>query len=74
MRTSKAGKAGSKPKSVYLEIAVWRNPLPGSAIHVATNDPEAPTFHVIVRKDAAKASGHPYLWRELDACLRAKGM
>jgi hypothetical protein len=72
MRKSK-GKAGQKPKSTYLEIALWRAPG-GTAIHVASNDPAAPTFHVIVRKDPAKASGHPYLWRELDKCLTLNGM
>jgi hypothetical protein len=73
MRKSK-GKAGQKPKSTYLEVAIWRAPG-GTAIHLATNDPGAPsTFHVMVRRDPAKTSGHPYLWRELDKCLKLHGM
>ena len=73
MRTSK-GKVGKKPRSTYLEVAFWRDPV-GTAVHLATNDPDAPsTFHVLVRKDGSKTSGHPSLWRELDKCLKLNGM
>ncbi len=70
MKLSK-GKAGGKPRSVYLEISFWRD---GNTIHVAHNDPEGPsTFHVAVRADGSKPSGHPYLYRELSKCLDRMG-
>lgn len=70
MKISK-GKAGRKARSVYLEIAFWRD---GEAIHIAHNDPEGPSsFHVAVRKDGSKPSGHPYLYRELSKCLDSMG-
>jgi hypothetical protein len=73
MRKSK-GKAGQKARSTYLEAAFWRD-TGGTAIHLATNDPDAPsTFRVLVRKDGTKTSGHPSLWRELDKCLKLSGM
>ena len=41
------------------------------AIHLSTNDkdPAAYMFHVAIRKDGTKPSGHPYLYRELVKCL-----
>jgi len=71
MRTSSKGKDGRKPRSVFLEIGFWRKD--GGAIHVTSHDPEIP-FHVIVRKDPVKKSGHPYLYRELEKCLEMKGV
>jgi len=71
MRTSVKGKGGKKPRSVFLEVAFWKD---GDAIHVASNDPEVPTFHIMVRADGSKKSGHPYLYRELEKCLAAKGV
>jgi len=71
MRTSKSGKSGKGPRSVFLEICFWRD---GDAIHVATNDPEVPSFHVAVRSDGSKPSGHPYLYRELTKCLQQKSI
>lgn len=62
----------SKGKSVALEMAFWWNEKDG-AIHLVSNEAEAETFHVAVRADASKPSGHPYLFRELVKCLRAKG-
>jgi len=71
MRTSKTGKGGKKPKSVYLEISFWRA-ASGSGIFVTTNDRTAPhKFNVLVRSDGSKQSGHPALWKQLDRYLRA---
>ena len=70
MRLARA-KPGKHPRSVVLEIAFWRD---GNAIHVASNDPATRTFHVAVRADGSKPSGHPYLYRELDKCLTQMGV
>lgn len=65
------GKNGQQPRSVYLEISFWRD---GDKIHIAHNDPEGPsTFHVAVRSDGSKPSGHPSLYRELSKCLDRMG-
>jgi hypothetical protein len=72
MRKSKAGKGGANPKAVHLEISFWLKP--DNSIHVTCNDPAVETFHVAVRDDAAKASGHPMLYRELAKCLRQMGV
>ena len=66
MRLSKKG------KSVALELAFWWDEA-DKAIHLASNDAEVDTLHVAVRSDGTKPSGHPYLFRELAKCLRAKG-
>jgi hypothetical protein len=58
-----------KGKSVILEVAFWWDEQ-DHAVHVVGNDPEPTTFHVAVRNDPAKPSGHPYLFRELVKCLR----
>jgi hypothetical protein len=71
MRISKKGKAGGKPKAVHLEISFWLEN--GNVIHVACNDPDVSTFHVAVRSDPTKASGHPTLFRELSKCLKQMG-
>ena len=71
MKLSRKGKAGEKPRTVSFEIMFWK--VRGGAIHVATNDPEGVGFHVVVRDDPAKPSGHPYLYRRLDAFLKKKG-
>lgn len=60
-----------KGKSVAIEIAFWLTD--DGAIHVATNDKEADTFHVAVRSDPTKPSGHPYLYRELAKLLHKMG-
>lgn len=66
MRISK-GKAGGKPRTVYLEISIWEG---RRLIHVAHNDPDGPdTFHVAVGPDASKPNGHPKLYAELSKCL-----
>jgi hypothetical protein len=67
MRTSVKGK-----KSVIGEMWFWWNPRT-KAIHLTTNDPDAPTFHVAIRDNPTKPSGHPYLFRELKKCLVKKG-
>ena len=73
MRISK-GKGGKKPRSTYMDVAFWRD-IGGTGIHLATNDPGAPsTFHVLVRADGSKASGHSSLWKQLDKCLKMNGM
>ena len=71
MRISKTGKAGARPKAVHVEISFWLEK--DEVIHVACNDPDVTTFHVAVRSDAAKASGHPMLYRELAKCLKQMG-
>lgn len=70
MRISKKGKAGAKPKAVHVEISFWQK---GNAIHVACNDPAVSTFHIAVRSDPTKPSGHPMLYRELSKCLKQMG-
>lgn len=75
MRTSTRGKAGKKPRTVYLEVGFWRADS-GTGIFLATNDrdPAAAHFNVLVRKDGTKSSGHPALWENLDACLKKNGL
>jgi hypothetical protein len=73
MRTSAKGKGGKKPRTVYLEVGFWRADS-GTGIFLATNDPAAPSFQVLVRQDGAKTSGHPSLWKNLDDCLKQKGL
>ncbi len=70
MRLSRP-KGGKAPKSVAMEIAFWRH---RDVIHIASNDRETKTFHVAVRDDPSKPSGHPYLYRELKKCLEQKGV
>ena len=65
-------KVSSKGNSVSLEILFWWD-AKDKAIHMATNDPDAPTFHVAIRADKEKPSGQPYLFRELTKCLRQFG-
>lgn len=60
-----------KGESVSMELALWMSG--DGAIHLASNDPEARTFHIDVRHDPSKPSGHPYLYRELAKCLRIMG-
>jgi hypothetical protein len=64
MRISAKGK-----RSVTLKLSFWWSET-DNAIHLTTNDPAVKTFHVAVRKDKSKPSGHPYLFRELAKCLR----
>lgn len=71
MKLSAKGKGGRKPRSVSLMIMFWKQK--DGAIHLATNDPEAQDFHVAVRADPAKRSGHPMLYRRLNAYLKQKG-
>jgi hypothetical protein len=41
----------------------FRRDTGGTAIHLATNDPAAPsTFHVLVRKDGTKTGANGTLW------------
>jgi hypothetical protein len=54
-----------------MEIAFWKDNK--GVIHLATNDPEAGTFHIAVRDEAAKPSGHPPLYRRLSSYLKKKG-
>jgi len=61
----------AKGKSVALEVAFWLTD--DGAIHLVANEPDAPSFHVAVRDDPQKPSGHPYLYRELARCLRQMG-
>ena len=63
MRVSKKG------RSVTLQVSFWWD-RKDMAIHLTTNDPKVETFHVAVRNDPNKPSGHPYLFRELAKCLR----
>lgn len=73
MRLAKTGKKGSPPKSVAMEMMFWMTD--DGAIHLATNDQAAAaaSFHVAIRKDGTKPSGHPYLYRELVKCLKGAG-
>jgi len=71
MRLSRKGKGGAPPKSVALEVLFWMTST--GSIHIATNDPDASTFHVSVIDDPTKARGHPSLYRELAKCLKKMG-
>jgi hypothetical protein len=73
MRLAAKGKAGQPPKSVAMEMMFWMTD--GGVIHLATNDKDqaANSFHIAVRKDGSKPSGHPYLYRELAKCLKSAG-
>ena len=70
MRRSRTGRAGDQPRSVSLTIMFWKK---GGTIHVATNAPDAPDFHVAVTADPSKRNGHPTLFRRLDSYLRRLG-
>jgi len=61
----------AKGKSVAIEMSFWMTE--DGAIHLVSNDRDAPTFHVAVRDKKSKPSGHPYLYRELAKCLRKMG-
>lgn len=71
MRLSKKGKGNAKPRSVWMEVGFWMDAR--GTIHLATNDPEAKTFHVAVRNDPGKPSGHPMLYRRLKSYLKKMG-
>ena len=73
MELAKKGKKGLPPKSVKMTLVFWMSA--DRAIHLATNDqdPATYTFHVAIRKDGTKPSGHPYLYRELVKCLKGAG-
>lgn len=71
MKLSRQGKAGKKPRTVSFEVMFWKEQ--NGVIHLATNDPEGAGFHVAVRDDPSKRSGHPGLYRRLDAFLKKKG-
>jgi len=59
-----------KSKTIPLEAAhCWRSKPPGTGIVLAFNRPASIT---LIRKDGAKASGHPVLWRKLDKHLKKK--
>jgi hypothetical protein len=70
MKLSK-GKGGKAPRSVSMPVDFWKTA--NGVIHLATNDPEGEGFHVAIRDDASKPSGHPGLYRRLDAFLKMKG-
>jgi len=73
MELSKKGKKGKPPKSVKMELTFWMSD--DGVIHLTTNDqdPATYTFHVAIRKDGTKPSGHPMLFRELVKCLKGAG-
>jgi hypothetical protein len=71
MKLSKKGKGGKKPRTVSFEIMFWK--AKNGVIHIGTNDREGIGFNVAVRHDAGKPSGHPGLYRRLDAFLKMKG-
>lgn len=73
MKLAAKGKKGQPPKSVAMEMMFWMTE--DGAIHLATNDKDeaAYSFHVAIRKDGTKPSGHPYLYRELVKCLEGAG-
>ena len=71
MKLSKKGKAGKAPRTVSFEIMFWKTK--NGTIHIGSNDREAIGFNVAVRSDATKPSGHPHLYKRLDAFLRKKG-
>jgi hypothetical protein len=75
MRTSTRGKAGKKPRTVYLEVGFWRADG-GTGIFLASKDPDpaAASFNVLIRKDSDKKSGHKALWNNLNACLEKNGL
>jgi hypothetical protein len=60
-----------KGRTVIMELGFWMND--DGTIHLTGNDPEVETFHVAIRQDPAKNSGHPYLYRELAKCLKQMG-
>lgn len=70
MKLAAKGKAGTKPRSVSLNVMFW---FERGAIHMATNDPDAQDFHVAIRDDPTKRSGHPMLYRRLRAYLEKMG-
>ena len=58
-----------KGRTVYAEVGVWWGEKT-QAIHLAppkSKASEVETFHVAVRPEPEKPSGHPYLSRELDS-------
>jgi hypothetical protein len=71
MRLSRTGKGNGKPRSVHMEIGFWMDKK--GVIHLATRDRQARDFHIVVRNDPARRSGHPMLYRRLKSYLRAMG-
>ena len=67
MKLSSKGK-----RSVTLELSFWWDET-DKAIHLTSNDKDVNTFHVAIRSDGEKASGQPYLFRELAKCLKKMG-
>ena len=66
MELSRKGK-----RSVKMTVSFWMSP--DGAIHLTSRDSGLKNFHVAVRPDKAKPSGHPYLFGRLSACLRKAG-
>ena len=64
-------KLSEKGRSVTMEVRFWMTE--DGAIHLTANDLDVNTFHVAIRSDQTKASGQPYLYRELAKCLRQMG-
>jgi hypothetical protein len=73
MKLAAKGKKGKAPRSVSMEMMFWMTD--DGAIHLSTNDKAeaALEFHVAVRADGSKPSGHPYLYRNLIKCLKSVG-
>ena len=62
-------------KTVYAEVGFWWDERT-KAIHLAlppSKAGEVETFHVAVRPEPEKPSGHPSPFRELARCLRELG-
>jgi hypothetical protein len=64
-------KLSEKGRSVTMEMSFWMTE--DGAIHLTSNDRDVKTFHVAIRSDQTKASGQPYLYRELARCLKQMG-
>jgi hypothetical protein len=56
-----------------MEVMFWMTD--SGVIHLATKDKNeaAATFHVAIRADGGKPSGHPYVYRELLKSLKQIG-
>lgn len=68
--TSKAGKKGKPPRSVYLDLGIWRDKR--GQIHMASRD--GVFTHTTVSNKPGSVRYHPNLYKKLDRVLKSKGL
>lgn len=66
MKVSQTGRA------VTFSISAWMTPT--GTIHLTTPDKATGSFHVALRDDTSKSSGHPMLYREIKRIMKKAGV